>query len=199
MMPNANTKIAIFDFDGTITSKSTTLPFLHYIWGYRFYGKLLKNLNTLITYKLKRINIDDLNTKIIQQFLMNFTQSELLDLGQRFSDEVMPNYILNSAIERLRWHKQQGHFCLLATSAYQIYIDPWATQQKFDAVVSTNIHFEQNKPTGNLKGLSCYGPEKLNRIRELIGDAKINYAYGDSEGDKEMLKAAEQSFYRHFK
>ncbi|MEL6731156.1 MAG: haloacid dehalogenase-like hydrolase, partial [Bacteroidota bacterium] len=54
--------------------------------------------------------------------------------------------------------------------------------------------------TGNIEGANNYGPEKVERIREWLGDREVeaSYAYGDSRGDREMLAWADQAFYRRF-
>ena len=47
---------------------------------------------------------------------------------------------------------------------------------------------------------NCYGIEKVNRINEVINLKEyLNiYAYGDSNGDKQMLKIATHAYYKYF-
>jgi phosphoserine phosphatase len=54
---------------------------------------------------------------------------------------------------------------------------------------------------GKLLGNNCRGAEKLARLEALIGgdDGHTIYAYGDSAGDREMLRAADFPFYRPFR
>ena len=45
--------------------------------------------------------------------------------------------------------------------------------------------------TGRLIGANCRGPEKVVRLREWRGEAlAVAFAYGDSDGDREMLALA---------
>lgn len=55
--------------------------------------------------------------------------------------------------------------------------------------------------TGKILGYNCHGEEKVRRIREaydLAGFTDI-YTYGDTSGDKPMLRLGTRSFYRPFR
>lgn len=196
-----NRPIAIFDFDGTITHKSTTVSFLKFICGSSFRATASKQLHILLLYYCKIINIDQLNQSIATSFFKGLSQKHLYHLGENFCETILPSLVRDSAYQRIKWHKDQGHYCILATSAYNIYIDYWAKKNGFDDLVSTKIAFnQQGLATGNLDGKSCYGEEKLKRVIELIGnEPKIIYAYGDSGGDKAILNYATYPHYRIFK
>lgn len=193
--------VAIFDFDGTITRKSTTIPFLKFVFGPLLYIKMAVNLPSLILYYCNRMNLDQLNNLIADSFFKNVTKEYLFRSGVQFSEKIIPLLVRNGVFQRLKWHKEQGHYCILATSAYNIYIDYWAASHDFDNCVSTKIAFNAgNEATGRLDGKSCYGEEKLRRVLEIIGtDSRIIYCYGDSEGDRAILDKATHAYYRHFK
>src|ERR1700736_289085 len=54
---------------------------------------------------------------------------------------------------------------------------------------------------GRLIGINCRGAEKVARLEKLIGgfDGHQIFAYGDSDGDREMLRVADFPFYRPFR
>ena len=193
--------VAIFDFDGTITRKSTTVPFLKFIYGPLFYKKFAANLPSLLLYYCNLMDIDQLNNLITASFFKKSTREYLFRSGEKFSEKVIPSLVRNGVFQRIKWHKEQGHYCILATSAYNIYIDYWAAAHNFDNCVSTKIAFNQHdEATGLLDGKSCYGKEKLRRVLEIIGTTpRIIYSYGDSEGDKAILEQATYPYYRYFK
>lgn len=193
--------IAIFDFDGTITKKSTTYFFLKFIYGTSFITKSASQMHSLFLYYCKIIDIDQLNQIIAKSFFKGLSKDYLYHQGKVFSENILPNLIKESAFQQIKWHKNQGHYCILATSAYNIYIDHWSKQNGFDNLVSTKIEFNgEGLATGYLDGKSCYGAEKLKRVIEVIGkEPKIIYAYGDSAGDKEILDYATHPHYRTFK
>ncbi|USQ15491.1 HAD-IB family hydrolase (plasmid) [Legionella lytica] len=198
---NDNQTIALFDFDGTITKKSTTTPFLKFISGHFFLPKLLFRLPSLISYHCHFSGLDQLNNIIANTFFKGLKREHLYQAGEHFSDQMLPSLVKNTALERLKWHQDQGHYCILATAAFNVYIDYWAKINGFNAIVSTQIHFDtQNVASGTIHGQSCNGAEKLNRVLELIGnEPRIIYAYGDSSGDAEMLAYATHAHYQIFK
>ncbi|MCW8398017.1 HAD-IB family hydrolase [Legionella sp. PATHC038] len=191
--------VAIFDFDGTITYKNTTIPFLRFIEEKHFFWKFLPKVPHALAYKLHLIDVDGLNNIIATHFLKDLSQEFLYQSGENFVDSILPQLIKDSAIQRLKWHKERGHHCILATSAYNLYVDYWGKQNGFDHIVSTQIDFDpQGKATGKLRGKSCNGQEKLRRVLECINNPKTLYAYGDSNGDKEILNYATHPYYRRF-
>ncbi|WED42065.1 HAD-IB family hydrolase [Legionella cardiaca] len=193
--------VAIFDFDGTITRKSTTVPFLRFVFGVSFLARLSCQLHSLLLYYCRIIDIDELNQIIVQSFFKNLSRDYLFHQGQNFSEKILPSLIRESAFQRIKWHKSQGHYCILATSAYDLYTEHWSKTNCFNDLVSTKIAFDERwQATGTLDGKSCYGKEKLQRVLELIGDKpRIVYAYGDSAGDKAILDYATYPYYKYFK
>lgn len=196
-----NKTIALFDFDGTITSKSTTTPFLKFISGHSFLLKLLSKLPSLISYHCHFSSLDQLNNIIAQTFFKGLPRGHLYQAGELFSNQIIPSLVRKTALKRLEWHQEQGHYCILATAAFNVYIDYWAKMSGFNAIASTQIHFNSHDvASGMIQGKSCNGAEKLNRVLELIGnEPRLIYAYGDSSGDAEMLAYATHAHYKIFK
>ncbi|KTD21413.1 HAD hydrolase, family IB [Legionella lansingensis] len=191
--------VAVFDFDGTITQKNTTIPFLKFISGNHFGWKFMMKLPSAIAYQLRLIDVDQLNSAIAKTFLKDLSRDFLYKNGEEFANSIIPGLIRHAAFSRLQWHKEQGHHCVLATSAYNVYVDYWACKTGFDAIASTKIEFNtQGRATGRLEGKSCNGKEKLRRVLDLVGSPRVIYAYGDSWGDKELLNHATYPYYRRF-
>ena len=58
-------------------------------------------------------------------------------------------------------------------------------------LIATRVHME----TGKLDGFSCYGEEKVRRLRESFGDIEIGEFYSDSRADTPLAKLAEKAVY----
>ncbi|CEG58106.1 HAD-IB family hydrolase [Legionella fallonii] len=192
--------VAIFDFDGTLTSKNTTLAFLHYTDPVRFYYLMPILLPILIFYMTKIISVDQLNNWLCYFFFKGKSKEHLQEKGRDFALKKLPSYVRAEAMLKLKEHQDNAHLCILATAAYDLYIKAWGDLHGFTEVLCTEIASDyQGKLTGKLQGASCYGPEKVNKIKQILPTVDtIIYAYGDSEGDKEMLNFATYSFYRRF-
>lgn len=191
--------LAIFDFDGTLTTRSTTVAFLRYMFPTRFYLTLPLLLPVFLAFQAGLCNIDTLNRIIVRLYFKGKNIQALESRAKAFCQKDLPRLLNPEGMQKLRFHQTQGHWCFLATSAYGIYARLWACQHGFDGAVATE--FEQDPQgffTGNLLGKSCYGAEKVRRLALEIDGAEQIYAYGDSEGDKELLNSASHPFYRCF-
>lgn len=195
-----NQKIyAIFDFNGTMTCKHTTPSFLVHVIGFTFYFWVVILLPFLLLYLLGILSSDRLHKFFVRLCLKGYTKETLFAKGLSYHDDI--NQCLNQhAVSKFYWHKRQGHCCILATSAYDIYVKSWGDAYGFDRVLCTEIEFDDHGiATGRIKGHSCDGIYKLKKIMPLVDKAHaVVYAYGDSRGDKEMLTFADHPYYKKF-
>ncbi len=195
--------IAAFDFDGTLTRHDTLLPFLWHVAGpAKFIYKSILLSPVFAGYALKLIRNDIAKIKVLQSFLRGLSISLLQPLAREFAASTLPNFLRPSAMRQLEWHKQQGHRCILVSASLELYLQPWAEKCGFDDVLCSSLEIGENGiTTGRLSGENCFGPEKLQRLENLLGrlsDYTV-YAYGDSRGDRELLAAADHAYYRYFK
>ncbi len=78
-------------------------------------------------------------------------------------------------------------------------LKPFAEKLQMN-LVSTKAEFKNGIFTGNFIGKNCNGLEKLERIKKEISDSKYDkiIAFGDTSGDKPMLKWANEGHYQFF-
>jgi len=201
MTENKNKQIlAVFDFDGTITTRDTMFDFISF---YHNKWKLILGLCVLspilVLYKLGFIS----NTSAKQKLLSFFFKGEKVDSFEKKSQEYISKIELivrSKAIEAIKWHQEQGHTVLIDSASIDRWIQPWANKIGIDTVIATKLEIKDGIFTGNLASKNCYGKEKVSRLLELFPSESIYlmYAYGDSRGDKELLKIADHSFYKEF-
>ena len=121
-------------------------------------------------------------------------------LSNRFAEQKIPNLLRTEAFHCLRWHQSQRHKTILVSASLEAYLVPWAKKMGFDYVIGTKLESQSGILTGRIHGKNCYGQEKVDRLRAVLGDlSKYSiYAYGDSRGDKELLDIASFAYYRKF-
>lgn len=198
--------VAAFDFDGTLTFCDSLLPFLRYTVGRRrFWAKspyLFWYLFWyLLLYRLGRMDRTEAKEAIIRRYLGGRGAKEIQAAALGFAKAVLPTLVNRAALERLRWHQQANHRLLIVSASLEAYLQPWADAiPGVEAVLGTRLHIEDGRVTGRLDGLNCVGPEKLCRVVEHVGDLEGCYlfAYGDSSGDLDLLRAAQEPAYRSF-
>jgi HAD superfamily hydrolase (TIGR01490 family) len=194
--------VAAFDFDGTLTRRDTMFPFLMHTLGMTaFVRNVLVLSPTLAGYGLGLIGNDIAKERVFVRCLAGMNMDVLRQKSGMFATNVVPGLLRPEAMQRLRWHKQQGHRCVVISASLELYVQPWAINAGFDDVIATHLQTrEEGHTTGKLDGANCFGMEKVRRLQALLGD-RDGYtllAYGDSRGDKELLSSADYAYYRQF-
>ena len=193
--------IAAFDFDETLTFRDTLLPFLCFAVGKkRTYFTLTKILPKLIGYLLKIYSRKDIKEALLSNLLAEIPYREIKNQGLLFAQKIVPPLLNPKMMARMRWHQQQGHSCVIVSAAMDFYVQPWGKLENFDEVIASRCQVNsEGFITGRLEGENCWGSEKVRRLEEKLGPKRnyILYAYGDSEGDKELLELADHPFYRY--
>lgn len=194
--------VAAFDFDGTLTRHDTLFRFLLLVAGpIKFFIKFIILLPTLSGYALGFIRNDIAKVKVLRCFLANMEMNKLQEFALQFAEQKLPAMLRPEAMQRLAWHKQQGHRCVVVSASLELYLRPWAVKTGFNDVIGSRLEaLDNGRTSGKLLGENCFGPEKIRRLEALLGprEGYTLYAYGDSRGDKELLSAADFAFYRNF-
>ena len=192
--------LALFDFDGTITHRDTLLDFAKYVKGLPLsILTFIRLIPAFAAWKLGKIS----NQGFKEQFLtISFRgQSEpfLYSKGVEYGQKRIPALLRPKALDRLEWHREQGHRIVIVSASTDVWLSEWCRLQGFELICS-KLEFIDGVCTGRLKGVNCRGPEKVRRVRGEIttSDYRVIYAYGDSSGDKEMLEFADEKFFRPF-
>lgn len=192
--------VAAFDFDGTLTYRDTLIPFLYYHAGpLAFVRDIVRSVPTLTAYSLHLMKNDAAKERVLEKFFAGVSLTALQHQGQAFARDHLPGLVRPRALRRLQWHQKLGHRIVIISASLDIYLKPWAAALGVDHVLCTSLDVDDDgQVSGRLGVANCYGPEKLRRLREALGDtsAYLLYAYGDSRGDRELLETADYSFYR---
>lgn len=193
-------KIAFFDFDGTITTRDTLKEFIIFLHGNSaFYTGILKMSPTLIVFKLGLADRQKAKEKLLTQFFSGIPQSEFYEKAAEFAEKKIPFLIRPGAQKALQDHSRNGVKIVIVSASPSAWVAPWCRKNGYEQIC-TEMEVKDGKMTGLIRGKNCYGIEKVNRIHEKFALANYEeiFAYGDSSGDKPMLKLAKHSFYKPF-
>lgn len=192
--------IAVFDFDGTLTTKDTLFDFTRFYYGdVRFYAGMAVILPTLVLHKLGLLSAKKAKESMLTYFFANKNIDKFNEVCVKYVLHI--NTIINPlAVKKMEWHKQQGHTVVINSASAENWIKPWADSLGFDDVIATRLEVDNDVVTGRIWGRNCNGQEKVSRLKEIFGDIEdyTIYAYGDSLGDKELLAIADYPFHRKF-
>lgn len=193
--------IAVFDFDGTITTKDSFLDILIFAFGYKKFIKGIFYLaSDLLAYFLNKISAHTAKEKVFSYFFKGFIELEFNKLCRNYSLNQLNRIIRREAFEKIKWHKEQAHTLIIASASMGNWIKPWALENGFDDIVATKLEVERGKITGKFSTPNCSGKEKVRRLLENYPnkDNYYFYAYSDSKKDSDLLAFADESFYRKF-
>ena len=186
--------VAVFDVDGTLTTRDCVLPFLRRVAGMRLARALLRHPPALLG-GLARRDRDRLKSLACAS-LAGLRASEVDRAGEEFAQWVASSRMREDTTARLRRHRELGHTVVLASASLDAYLPPLGEILGADEVVCTTLERDAGGLlTGRLAGANCRGPEKARRVRALLEargltDAEV-WAYGDSPDDEPLLASAD--------
>jgi len=193
--------IAFFDFDGTITTDDSLLKFIRFAVGDTiFLVGLLAISPTLIAYKFKLIPNYKAKQIMISWYFKGMAKEKFLEVANEYSLNHIDKIIRKKAMEKIKWHKNEGHKVVVVSASLECCLQPWCLKNDID-LIGTKLDTKENVITGKLLSKNCYGPEKVIRIKEHYDLSSFDfiYAYGDSRGDREMLGLAQEKYYKPFR
>jgi len=205
-MPAARRVVAVFDFDGTVTDRDSLLPFLVAAFGRRRVAAAFAVQPLAFAGALLRVMpIDAFKRRVLRRLVKDTPAPRLRAIGPAYA-RALASRVRPGALERIAWHRSQGHLLVLASATLDVYLDHVGAQLGFDHVLCTRLASRPGddgveRLTGALDGRDCTGPEKLRRLAALLGDLRAHelHAYGDSAGDRELLAAADHAHFRPFR
>ena len=192
--------LALFDFDGTITSRDSFIEFIRFCKGsLSLYFGFFLLFPALILMKLKLVPNWKVKEWAIIYFFGNTSSEVFQKKCTEFAEKALPQLIKPNANNALQKHTNEGHRVILVSASPENYLQTWCKQQNIE-LIGTRLEQKDGKITGKIDGKNCYGQEKVNRIRSLLNtnDYTTIYAYGDSNGDREMLALSTNPNYRVF-
>ena len=184
-------RIVCFDFDGTLTTRDTLLLFIRFACGrWAFLWGLLCFAPLLMLMKLRLYHNGKTKQKLFSHFFRGWTIDDFNDICQRFADSYR-HLLRSQTVESLHQAQQNGTSVFIVSASIVNWVQPFFPDVR---VVGTQIEVQNGVLTGRFLTPNCYGPEKVRRMTDIIGDRSSFYitAYGDSRGDLEMLQWADK-------
>lgn len=191
--------VAVFDFDGTLTSQDSLPVFLKYVKGVKgFLYSIVKSLPTLALTVAGLASRQQAKEALLTALFRGIPQSQLQRSGETFASGSLNGIIRDDIYQKFLEHRQKNHLCILISANIDIYLVPWANKANFDAVLCSRMAIDsEGNITGKLQGLNCWGPEKVRRLKDFLQTSREDYtlyAYGDSRGDEALLAYADFPF-----
>ena len=192
--------VAAFDFDKTISTRDNVVPFLRAVVG----RTRLARAFLAISPRLVRAALDDerrdtAKVALVRRTLTGYDAGRITAVAAEFADNVVARHLRPDVLERVAWHRNQGHELVIVSASFTSYLDPIAARLGFAAVLATELAVgDDGRMTGELVRPNVRGAEKVRRLDEWLGATAPDagpafvWAYGDSSGDRELLARADR-------
>lgn len=187
--------VAAFDFDKTISTRDNVVPFLRAVVGRaRLTRALLAISPRLVRAALDDDRRDAAKVALVRHTLTGYDAARVTEVAAEFAREVVARHLRPDVVDRVRWHRDQGHEIVIVSASLKDYLDPIAADLEVTAVLATELAVDDDgRLTGELAGPNVRGAEKVRRLEAWLGDRPaFLWAYGDSSGDHDLLARADQ-------
>ncbi len=188
-------RVAAFDFDGTLTTSDTLVPFLRAVVGNRDLAlAAIVNAPRFALAVISDRSRDAAKAALFRRVLAGRSAAAVRTLGERYADSIVTHRLRSGMPERIEWHRDQGHEIVIVSASLTLYLDAVGRRLGLDAVIATELEVGPDGAlTGEIVGANVRRAEKVRRLEAWLGgDAEI-WAYGDSTGDRELLERADHS------
>ena len=193
--------VAAFDFDGTLTWKDSFAAFLGFVGGPIKLGlTAVAQPEPFLDY-LRRRDRGALKSRFLFNLLGAISEVDLDILIRAFAAATGRRLFRSDAVECWSSLADSGLTRVIVTASPEVLVAPFGAILGADRVIGSKLKFSADgRLMPELDGLNCRGAEKVRRLHAAFGeDMDLDQAYGDTDGDAEMLAAAREGHYRLFK
>ena len=145
---------------------------------------------------------DDAKEALFRRTLAGIGAEDLAGPAAAFGRSHYSRHARADVRARLDWHRAEGHRIVIVSASLDCYLAPVARDLDVGLVATRLAVGPDGRLTGDYDGRNCRGPEKLARVREWMAETTddttgptaitvVLWAYGNSEGDRQLLKAAD--------
>lgn len=194
-------RIAVFDFDGTLTREDSLLVFIRYTRGnFRFISGFILMSPWLIAMKAGLFSNQKGKEMVLRYFFGGMSQSVFDDWCRKFAENRIPALIRPGALEEISRLKRENVEVVVVSASPENWLRYWTLSHGL-SLVGTQLQVKNGLITGRIEGKNCHGTEKVRRIREKYPDAttEIIAGYGDTKGDLPMLELASSRYWKPFR
>ena len=194
---------ALFDFDGTISSRDSFLRFMWYAERGGLIRTCFSQIPQVILYKLKAYPNQKLKETFLKQLFEGKLLRDLQTVSENYCREVVPKILRPGFHKTLDWHRGRGDEIVVVSATPAFILEPWCRTHGI-GIIGTEVETDKNgRLTGRIIGRNSMGEEKVSRIKELYDLEEYDdlFAYGDTASDLPMLDLAPpvNRFYKPFR
>lgn len=188
-------EVAAFDVDGTLTVRDCVAPFLAEVGGRRGIVAAFARRPIASVGAAMRRDRDRFKEIFVGGVLGGRPVDGVERIGEEFAERVHATWLRDDTVARLRWHQRMGHLVVLVSASLGPYLRPLGRRLGVDDVLCAEPLRTGDRFGAGLEGENCRAAEKVRRLDAWLAarqlDDAVVWAYGDSDGDRELLARAD--------
>ncbi len=194
--------IAVFDLDGTVTTRDTTAA---YLAGFlREHPRRLLNCAPLAAsaagFAAGFVGNAEMKRAAVYAILRGAGWEEIARWTERFVAWCLGALIRPEARSHIEAHARAGHRLILASASLDLHVEPIARTLGFNDVICTKVAWTSDRRiSGELDGDNIRGDKKLAAVQRAVAAAEsaprsaVVIAYSDHHADLPLLRWADQA------
>jgi HAD superfamily phosphoserine phosphatase-like hydrolase len=191
-MSNNTTKIAVFDFDGTIYKGDATKEFCWFYYRkkpFKAYYFIIQ-LAFWMQYRLGLLSTTQFKSKFLQ--FINDNDAAQIDVLVALFWTKKKKLVRGHLIDEITRLKKEGVHIVVVSASPELFIKTFCLSLGVDTVLGSELKVLNNKYS---LLVNCRGQEKLKRIKRDFTDFEIIAAYSDNEDDDVLLNMAKNGHW----
>lgn len=196
MNKRAPEKLAVFDFDQTLTTKDTTLYFLRYYAGpVKAYTAFLSNLPALLMAMNGVTSWRNVKERVFKSVFGGHSPDMITPYGKSFAEIEIPAMLIDKVWSQLNQLRNNGYEIVLLSASCSVWLKHWCERENI-TLLCTELEVVNGKLTGRIHGENCYGPEKVTRLKQVYELDKVKHivAYGNHKSDFYYMDLAHEAY-----
>jgi phosphatidylglycerophosphatase C len=192
--------LVFFDFDGTLTTRDTVLPFGMYLirkCHARSVRKTACLFILLAGLKVRMLSNHGFKQRFCALLLRGASEQEVNLLSSGFANDFVTRVLNPPVVEAMRRHQRSGDEVYLLSSNFSFVLRPLHESWRSRGIIATEVESHNGRFTGKIVGRACDGREKLFRALALFGSDNLRAAtaYGDSRSDRYIMEFVRKAFW----
>lgn len=185
---------AAFDFDGTLTTRDTLLPFLVRVVGRAKVSRVLAaNAGAIARASRRRASRDLVKERILASCLAGRDVDAVSEAALRYVPTIA---VRHDVVAKLHAHQEDGHRIVVVSASPTIYVAPAVLRLGVTDVLATDLEVVEGVITGRLATKNCRAEEKVVRLDAWLAGRDVElHAYGNSPDDAPMLARAHHAVW----
>lgn len=209
---HSTARVIAFDFDGTLTTRDTFVEFMKaYRGAWRWRARMVRLVPVFVAYKLGRVDRHAVKRAVVNAVFAGEPIEHVQERARDFAQNAIPALLRPAGVARFRERVAEsaggGPTTVICSASLSLYLRAFAKGFAVDGgevpVLACELEVDPDTGhcTGRLAGLNVWGPNKVRVLASHFDASKLRIveAYGDSEGDRQMLEAAETAYWRPFR